>query len=466
MDEQILPPNQQIGDYLLQEKVGHGGFSNVYLAIHMPTQTMVAVKVVTKEKLPREIYEREVKLMKMLDHPFCLTFYETLEDENNWYMAMENVENGTVLTEINKTFGLPEWKARHVFCQLICTLDYLHSELHIAHRDLKAENIMFDRNNNIRLIDFGLGNTFSSEEQLLKTACGSPAYAPPEMLCGKPYNDSADLWSAGVVLFAMVIGRLPFQDSNIQRLAQKIVYSQPQFSPNASPEVQDLLSRLLEKDPAKRITIPEIYEHPWFKKYPDAEHMRCNFGIQNGWRIPANNPIVPNPFVLSKMQSMGLPIEGLDNLISSNIFNRSISAYRIIRREIVTDAMNGYYERANPESFKHVPLTLQIPHPSSVIRRRPTIYSPMSPANVANHKNPLSVARTHRRRTVSNADVMIRDPNFQALRQQYANSTEVENPIQVPGSLPENQQPAEGSPLPSLARPMSGARRNRVGSMI
>ncbi|EAY04354.1 CAMK family protein kinase [Trichomonas vaginalis G3] len=462
MEEQILPPNQQIGDYLLQEKVGHGGFSNVYMGIHLPTQTVCAIKVITKDKLPREIYEREVKLMKMLDHPFCLTFYESLEDENNYYMAMENVENGTVLTEINKTFGLPEWKARHVFCQLICTLDYLHNELHIAHRDLKAENIMFDRNNNIRLIDFGLGNTFT-EEAMLKTACGSPAYAPPEMLCGKPYNDSADLWSAGVVLFAMVIGRLPFQDNSIQRLAQKIVYSQPQYSPNASLEVQDLLSKLLEKDPAKRITIPEIYEHPWFKKYPDAEVMRGDFGLMNGWRNPPNTQIVPNPFVYSKMQSMGIPLEGLDSLIVSNVFNRAMSAYRIIRRELVTDAMSGYFERANPEGFKHVPLTLQIPHPSSVIRRRPTIYSPMSPGAPV-HKNPLSVARTHRRRTVSNADVMVKDPNFQALRAQYAQATGSDD---FNGQVPhEQQQQNEEAQLPSLCRLMSGVRRARVGSML
>ena len=142
-------------------------------------------------------------------------------------------------------------------------MEYI-SKLRIVHRDLKPENLLLDYDKGIKLVDFGLSNTYK-EGELLKTACGSPCYAAPEMIAGKRYHGTGvDLWSCGVILFALLAGYLPFEDPNTSNLYKKILsadYETPNF---ISPEAQDLIHRILTTDPEKRITIPQIKKHEWF----------------------------------------------------------------------------------------------------------------------------------------------------------------------------------------------------------
>ena len=218
--------------YTLEKKIGEGSFASVYLGKESSTLTTVAIKVINKEHFNESQLERvhrEVALIKELDHPFIVSFYEITEDEKNIYIVMENLEHGNILDFVNNRGELSENEARHYFCQLISAIDYLHNEKHIVHRDLKAENVMLDRYNNIRLIDFGLSNLFSLDNPYLTTACGSPAYACPEMIKGEHYSAASDIWSAGILLFAMCDCELPFQDDNAQRLLQKIIYTEPKY---------------------------------------------------------------------------------------------------------------------------------------------------------------------------------------------------------------------------------------------
>ena len=148
-------------------------------------------------------------------------------------------------------------------------IEYL-STLNIVHRDLKPENMLIDYDKGIKLVDFGLSNTFKDDE-LLKTACGSPCYAAPEMISGKPYNGTkVDVWSCGVVLFALLSGFLPFEDPDTGELYKKILSADYHLPEHVSEEASDLISRILTTDPDKRITIPEIREHTWFKLVPDT----------------------------------------------------------------------------------------------------------------------------------------------------------------------------------------------------
>ena len=141
------------------------------------------------------------------------------------------------------------------FQQIISGVEYI-SKLRIVHRDLKPENLLLDYDKGIKLVDFGLSNTYKQGE-MLKTACGSPCYAAPEMIAGKRYNGTmVDLWSCGVILFALLAGYLPFEDPNTSNLYKKILsadFDMPNF---LSPEGQDLVTRILTTDPEKRITIP------------------------------------------------------------------------------------------------------------------------------------------------------------------------------------------------------------------
>lgn len=167
-----------IGDYILNDVIGQGSFASVKVAEHKITHTQVAVKIIPRQNIgdPDHVarFKREVDLIKDLDHPFIAEFFEVLEDDDHFYIIMEYVKNGNMLNYVNINGELNEDQARHYFCQLISVLEYLHEIKKIAHRDLKAENVLLDAHNNIRLIDFGLSNTFSNETNFLKTACGSP----------------------------------------------------------------------------------------------------------------------------------------------------------------------------------------------------------------------------------------------------------------------------------------------------
>ena len=141
------------------------------------------------------------------------------------------------------------------------------SDIGVAHRDLKPENLLLDDNNNIKIVDFGLSNLYNSGETL-KSACGSPCYAAPEMIRGvRYYGASVDIWAVGIIMYALICGFLPFEDKNTEKLYKKIlsgVFETPIF---LSKEAKDLLFKILNVDPKKRITIAEIRKHPWYNLY-------------------------------------------------------------------------------------------------------------------------------------------------------------------------------------------------------
>lgn len=165
------------------------------------------------------------------------------------------------------------------------------SDLNIVHRDLKPENMLIDFDKGIKLVDFGLSNTFKPNETL-NTACGSPCYAAPEMISGKPYNGTkVDIWSLGVVLFALLSGYLPFEDPDTGELYKKILSADYHLPNYVSKDAADLLSKILETDPDKRITIPEIRKHKWFNLVEDS------LPTKPGTMIGTDQPPVDNSIV-------------------------------------------------------------------------------------------------------------------------------------------------------------------------
>ena len=174
----IVPGETKIGNYLMLSQIGSGAFASVWLAQHVTTKIKVAIKIIQKKSIEsaeaKTRFNREMALLKQMTHPFIAEFFESIENENFHFLVMEYAENGNMLEFINNKGQLTEPQARHYFSQLVSVLEYLHNEKLIAHRDLKAENVLLDRYNNIRVIDFGLSNQFSSSQPQLKTACGSP----------------------------------------------------------------------------------------------------------------------------------------------------------------------------------------------------------------------------------------------------------------------------------------------------
>ena len=267
-DEDEKEYSKKIGDYILFEQIGQGTFSKVTRAFHIITEQIVAVKILDKQKIEDEIdierIIREIEILRSISHPNISQMYETYSTVHNFYLMMEYVEGGDLFDFISDNCFLPENKACFFFRQLISVMEYL-SELGISHRDIKPENILLDKNHeNIKVIDFGLSN-YCMEHELLHSSCGSPCYASPEMLSGNPYSGiSTDLWSAGIVLYSMLVGALPFDDQELHKLYEQIKLGKFYIPSTLSLEAIDLLKRILQVDPNKRIKMKELKEHKWF----------------------------------------------------------------------------------------------------------------------------------------------------------------------------------------------------------
>jgi serine/threonine protein kinase len=253
-----------VGDYVFEERLGQGGFGTVWLARHTPTHLAVAIKVISKararEEADRARVFREADFLRSIHHPNIIAFYDFLEDASNYYLVLEVAENGTLLETISASRTIGELMAKKYLRQLLSALRYLHTTCHIVHRDLKCENVLLDRGFNIRLIDFELSR---SSESILQSTCGTLSYIAPEMMSGSEYTDSVDIWSTGVILYAIVAGSLPYHEQTVELILKEILYSDPVQTLTISGELADLLSKMLQRDPASRITLDQISAHPW-----------------------------------------------------------------------------------------------------------------------------------------------------------------------------------------------------------
>ncbi|OAY80305.1 SNF1-related protein kinase catalytic subunit alpha KIN10, partial [Ananas comosus] len=257
----------ELPNYRLGKILGIGSFSKVKVANHALTGNVVAVKIVSRQKLRNmdleENARREIEILKLLQHPHVIQFCEVVEAHANIYIVMEHAESGELFDHLVEKGRLQECEARHFFQQIISGVEHCHRNM-VIHRDLRLENLLLDSKYNIKIIDFGMSNTFW-DGQLPRTNFLNP-YSAPELISRKPHNGpEVDVWSCGVILYALICGHLPFMDENIPNLHKKIrggIYDLPE---NVSDGARYLILRMLEIDPTKRITIAEIRQHPWFQ---------------------------------------------------------------------------------------------------------------------------------------------------------------------------------------------------------
>uniref|UniRef100_A0A8C2DBL8 Si:dkey-16p21.7 n=1 Tax=Cyprinus carpio TaxID=7962 RepID=A0A8C2DBL8_CYPCA len=258
---------QYVGPYRLEKTLGKGQTGLVKLGIHCITGQKVAIKIVNREKLSESVLmkvEREIAILKLIEHPHVLKLYDVYENNKYLYLVLEHVSGGELFDYLVKKGRLTPKEARKFFRQIISALDFCHSHS-ICHRDLKPENLLLDEKNNIRIADFGMAS-LQVGDSLLETSCGSPHYACPEVIRGEKYDGRrADVWSCGVILFALLVGALPFDHDNLRQLLEKVksgVFHMPHFIP---PDCQALLRGMIEVNPEKRLTLEEIQKHPWYQ---------------------------------------------------------------------------------------------------------------------------------------------------------------------------------------------------------
>lgn len=204
---------------------------------------------------------REIQILKIVRHPNIVQLYEIIETQRQLFLIMEFVPGGELFNYIVKKKRLPDKEACRFFHQILAGIEYL-SKIKICHRDLKPENLLLDENMNIKIVDFGLSNTYKKDSDTLKTACGSPCYASPEMISGKRYFGlDTDLWSLGVILYAMTVGYLPFEDPDTNKLYKKILESQYVMPGYVERHCREMIKNLLMTDPLLRFKIPQIRSH-------------------------------------------------------------------------------------------------------------------------------------------------------------------------------------------------------------
>lgn len=258
----------KIGPYYLGKTLGVGSFGKVKLAKHELCGQKVAVKILNRKKIKilkmDEKVKREINILKLFTHPHIIRLFEVINTPSDIFVVTEYITGGELFDYIVEHGRLSEDESRRFFQQMVSGVEYCHRHM-VVHRDLKPENLLLDAHLNIKIADFGLSNIMQ-DGFFLKTSCGSPNYAAPEVISGKPYlGPEVDIWSCGVIIYALLCGSLPFDDENIPNLFKKIksgIYLLPSHLSDSS---RDLISKMLVTNPLNRITMDGIRKHIWFQ---------------------------------------------------------------------------------------------------------------------------------------------------------------------------------------------------------
>ncbi|KAG5983454.1 hypothetical protein E4U55_008108 [Claviceps digitariae] len=324
-----------IGPWQLGRTLGKGSSARVRLCRHNLTNQLAAVKIVNRRmaylvqdssmaalskwdsSLPDETngemrvpmaIEREVAILKLIEHPNIMKLYDIWENRSEIYLILEYIDQGDLFTFINSRGRLPEELAIFFFRQMMSAISYCHS-FNVCHRDLKPENILITTDLQIKIADFGMAALHQTATHQLATACGSPHYAAPELLKNKQYRgDRADTWSMGVILYAMLSATLPFDDPDLRLMMAKTKKGQYVMPRGLSPEAEDLIRRMLQVNPDRRITIRDIWRHPLVQKYSYLDDFGDNTGQLPDTRKGFQYSPVPreeiDPQLLRQLRSM------------------------------------------------------------------------------------------------------------------------------------------------------------------
>ena len=316
--------SNDISQYIIGEQIGEGTYGKVKLATHKITNEKVAIKILDKFKLTnkenKERINREIEVLKKVNHYNIIRLYSVIENNNKIYIIQEYASGMELFKYVLINKKLSEREACLFYQQIISGIEYLH-KLGIAHRDLKPENILLTNSKVLKIIDFGL-SVFYTKNEVLKTHCGSPCYAAPEMIEGKNYKAlPVDIWSSGIILFFMLTGYLPFNELTNKNIYRKILNGKYIIPKDLSNEVRDLIKKILEYNPKKRININEIKDHPWFNMVNKVFNMHDGIDLSKTV-MPVDEEIIEkmNNIGFNKMQVRDSIIRNLHNNISTTYY--------------------------------------------------------------------------------------------------------------------------------------------------
>ncbi|XP_055921755.1 serine/threonine-protein kinase MARK2 isoform X21 [Eupeodes corollae] len=328
---------EHIGKYKLIKTIGKGNFAKVKLAKHLPTGKEVAIKIIDKTQLnPGSLQKlfREVRIMKMLDHPNIVKLFQVIETEKTLYLVMEYASGGEVFDYLVLHGRMKEKEARVKFRQIVSAVQYCHQK-RIIHRDLKAENLLLDSELNIKIADFGFSNEFTPGSKL-DTFCGSPPYAAPELFQGKKYDGpEVDVWSLGVILYTLVSGSLPFDGSTLRELRERVLRGKYRIPFYMSTDCENLLRKFLVLNPAKRASLETIMSDKWM-----------NMGFEDEELKPYIEPKqdLADPKRIGKTEAlvaMGYNRQEIENSLSQVRYDDVFATYLLLGRKSTDPESDG-----------------------------------------------------------------------------------------------------------------------------
>ncbi|CAG9333708.1 unnamed protein product [Blepharisma stoltei] len=266
--KEVQDPNLKI--------LGKGSYGEVKLVTHIKTGNYFALKQVKKEILKRHsslsVLLREINIQKSIRHPYIIQLYQHFESNDSVYILLEHAAQGNLFRLIRRSRGLSEGRAWHYYSQTCIGLKYLHDK-QIIHRDLKPENILLDRDDNVKICDFGW---CVQSNEMRTTFCGTLDYMAPEMVLGKGHSFQLDLWAIGVLLYELIHGYAPFRAVADSEKCKQILASEVTYASHVSSAAKDLISKLIRVNPEERLSLNSVLSHPWMRKYAPNPGYKVN----------------------------------------------------------------------------------------------------------------------------------------------------------------------------------------------
>ena len=272
IEEQVINANGEVSTrkYSKKQFLGKGGFARVYEFFCMDTRKTYAAKIISKENLVKQRRKQklmsEIKIHRSLRHQNIVEFDHFFEDADNVYLLLELCTNQTMSELLRRRKRLTELEVQCYAVQIIAAMNHIHLKK-VIHRDLKIGNLFLSEKMEVKLGDFGLAAKLDFEGQKKKTICGTPNYIAPEVLDGKTgHSYEVDIWSLGVVLYTLLVGKPPFETNDVKKtynLIKMNAYSFPEYA-SISEEAKSLVTQILKTDPKRRPSLTDILEHEFF----------------------------------------------------------------------------------------------------------------------------------------------------------------------------------------------------------
>uniref|UniRef100_A0A665UEH7 non-specific serine/threonine protein kinase n=1 Tax=Echeneis naucrates TaxID=173247 RepID=A0A665UEH7_ECHNA len=354
-----------IGNYRLLKTIGKGNFAKVKLARHVLTGREVRPLITFLKScqypfLSQQLF-REVRIMKLLNHPNIVKLFEVIETEKTLYLVMEYASGGEVFDYLVAHGRMKEKEARAKFRQIVSAVQYCHQR-RIVHRDLKAENLLLDADMNIKIADFGFSNEFTVGSKL-DTFCGSPPYAAPELFQGKKYDGpEVDVWSLGVILYTLVSGSLPFDGQNLKELRERVLRGKYRIPFYMSTDCENLLKKLLVLNPVKRGSLEQIMKDHWMNVGHEEEELKPYIEPEADFSDSSR---------IELMVTMGFPKDEITESLHSQKYDDVMATYLLLGRK-APEVSASDFSRLNTISCRQRP-TSDINNSSSISPAHPKV---------------------------------------------------------------------------------------------